>query len=215
MGEAFKALNKEKQKRILDAAFQEFTESSYDQASTNRIAKRAGIGKGTLFYYFKNKENLFHVLVEEAFRIANDYYLSKIDYSITDFFERLRQTSELKWDVYLKQPYAFSFLTQIFMHLEDYRLPDTLIKKHKMAEEIWDSILTRNIDFSRFRDEIPQETASKFIRWTMEGYRIELEQRFKSQEHFVFTNDLMGSYYDEFYAYLEALKKIYYKPEYI
>ncbi|GAB2497270.1 hypothetical protein GCM10008929_17930 [Alkalibacterium psychrotolerans] len=71
MDEAFLSLDKEKQDRILDAAFQEFAEKGYEQASTNQIAKAAGIGKGTLFYYFKNKQNLFYDLIDVAFNIAD------------------------------------------------------------------------------------------------------------------------------------------------
>ncbi|MER2064628.1 MAG: helix-turn-helix domain-containing protein, partial [Alkalibacterium sp.] len=63
MDAAFLSLDKSKQEKILNAAFQEFSDKGYQQASTNRIAKQAGIGKGTLFYYFGNKEKLFQYLI--------------------------------------------------------------------------------------------------------------------------------------------------------
>ncbi|MCC5895672.1 MAG: TetR/AcrR family transcriptional regulator [Alkalibacterium sp.] len=214
MDDAFKALDSDKQRRILDSAYKEFSNKGYKQASTNRIAKEAGIGKGTLFYYFTNKEGLFHDLVEEAFCIADEFFLKKVDFSETDFFIRLRQTSELKWAVYQEHPHALSFMARVFIHSDEHNLPDKLLLKRTKAEHVWGSLLTKNIDFSKFRDDIPQETSFNFIRWTIEGYRTELEQRVKMEGIEVFTNQAFEPYYKEFYSYLDTLKKIYYKPEY-
>lgn len=212
MDDVFKALDKSKQLRILNAAYQEFAEKGYKQASTNKIAREAGIGKGTLFYYFTSKEELFYDLVEESFRIADEQCLSKIDFSETDFFRRLKQTSELKWAVYQEQPHALRFMAQVFIHMEEYELPEELTVKRQAAEETWGKILTENIDFSKFREDIPQETAFNFIRWTIEGYRAELEQRIKMMGLDKLSNQTLDPYYEEFYGYLETLKNIYYKP---
>lgn len=213
MNDAFKSLDSGKQTRILDAAYQEFSEKGYKRASTNKIAKEAGIGKGTLFYYFKNKKGLFYELVEEAFQITNDHFLSKVDFSETDFFNRLRQTSELKWAVYQEHPFALSFMAQVFINMDEYDLPEKLSLKRQTAEETWGTILTENIDFSKFREDIPQETSFNFIRWTIEGYRAELEQRVKMMGIESFNNEAFTPYYDEFYTYLDTLRKIYYKQE--
>ena len=211
MDAAFLALEKAKQEKILNAAFQEFSDKGYEQASTNRIAKEAGIGKGTLFYYFGNKEKLFQYLINEAFDIAYREYLSKIDFDETDFFKRLEEMSILKWQVYARYEQALGFMAHILMHAENYVLPEDLNKKRKQAEEIWDSLLTRNIDFSKFREDLPKDTVLNFIRWTIEGYRSELEQRFKQSDFTDYTNENLKPYYEEFYRNLNYLKKIYYK----
>ncbi len=211
--EKFKQLDPDKKKRILDAAFLEFSEQGYDKTSTNTIAKNAGIGKGTLFYYFESKEKLFHYAIEAAFEIANDHFLSKIDYQETDFFVRLRESTKLKWDVYLKHANALSFMAHIFMNFDQYDLPEHLKEKREVAEAFWANILRKNIDFSKFREDIPAEISFNFILWTMEGYRKELEARFKFENLTLLTDEILQPYYDEFYTYLDALKKIYYKPE--
>ncbi|MGK7378723.1 TetR/AcrR family transcriptional regulator [Planococcus sp. 1R117A] len=56
--EKFKNLENKKKQTILNAALQEFAENGYQQASTNRIVKNAGIGKGMLFYYLESKRQL-------------------------------------------------------------------------------------------------------------------------------------------------------------
>lgn len=213
MKETFLSLEEAKQERILNAAYQEFSSKGYKDASTNQIAKEAGIGKGTLFYYFGNKENLFHELIEEAFDIAHREFLDKINFEETDFFKRFEEMSILKWNVYQKYEQPLSFMAHILMHSENYILPEDLKIKRERAEKIWGSLLTKNIDFSKFREDIPQETAFDFIRWTIEGYRTELEQRFKQSDLKEYTNENLKPYYDEFYDHLDYLKKIYYKDE--
>lgn len=49
--------------RVLDAAFEVFTEKGFHVATVDEIAERAGVGKGTLYRYFSNKEALFNELV--------------------------------------------------------------------------------------------------------------------------------------------------------
>lgn len=58
MAEPYRQLPAEKRRRILDAALEEFAKKDYKSASTDDIAARAGISKGLLFYYFKNKQSL-------------------------------------------------------------------------------------------------------------------------------------------------------------
>lgn len=49
--------------RILDAALDVFSEKGFHQATVDEIAEAAGLGKGTLYRYFANKETLFNELV--------------------------------------------------------------------------------------------------------------------------------------------------------
>jgi AcrR family transcriptional regulator len=49
--------------RILDAALEVFSQKGFHTATTDDIAERAGVGKGTLYRYFETKEKLFAELV--------------------------------------------------------------------------------------------------------------------------------------------------------
>lgn len=60
---AFKKLAPEKQARIIDACLAEFAEEGFETASTNRIAQRAGIAKGSIFKYFGTKEKMFFTVI--------------------------------------------------------------------------------------------------------------------------------------------------------
>lgn len=56
---SIKRKKEEKRAVILDAAFETFKDQRFDAVKLDDIAAHAGVGKGTLYLYFKNKEDLF------------------------------------------------------------------------------------------------------------------------------------------------------------
>ncbi len=62
----FFELAPERRERILTASALEFAEHGYGAASINRIIDSAGISKGTLYYYFEDKEDVFATTMQQA-----------------------------------------------------------------------------------------------------------------------------------------------------
>src|SRR3954454_11365642 len=94
----FLNLDKEKQDRIINAAIKEFAQKGYDSASTNEIVKEAGISKGLLFHYFKNKKQLFFFLFDYCYNVVADEFYKKVDLTERDFFKRIRQSVQIKME---------------------------------------------------------------------------------------------------------------------
>ena len=59
------ARSAERRKVILDAALDEFAERGFESARLDDVARRAGIAKGTIYLYFRDKETLFQELLRE------------------------------------------------------------------------------------------------------------------------------------------------------
>ena len=57
-----------KRQQIIDGARRMFLAQGFDAASMNEIARQAGVSKGTLYVYFKSKEELFEAIVEAQCR---------------------------------------------------------------------------------------------------------------------------------------------------
>lgn len=57
-------LDDQKINGILRAALKEFSGNSFQQASYNRIIHESGLSKGTMYYYFKSKKDLYQTLVK-------------------------------------------------------------------------------------------------------------------------------------------------------
>ncbi|WP_206486392.1 TetR/AcrR family transcriptional regulator [Thalassotalea sp. G2M2-11] len=54
------------QEKILDAALDEFITHGYKGATVQSIADIAGLPKANVLYYFKNKENIYHAVLEQT-----------------------------------------------------------------------------------------------------------------------------------------------------
>ncbi len=60
-----KIVNKtKKREEIANVAIETFAENGFESTSMNLIASRAGIGKGTLYQYFKSREELIFTAIE-------------------------------------------------------------------------------------------------------------------------------------------------------
>jgi AcrR family transcriptional regulator len=57
-----------KRAQIIDGARRMFLAQGFDAASMGAIAREAGVSKGTLYVYFKSKEELFEAIVEDQCR---------------------------------------------------------------------------------------------------------------------------------------------------
>jgi AcrR family transcriptional regulator len=68
----FENLESEKQESILRAAGEEFAEKGFQAASINRIIKKSGMSKGSVYYYFEDKADLFATTLERSIQRLMD-----------------------------------------------------------------------------------------------------------------------------------------------
>ncbi len=87
-------LDVEKQRRIMDSATAEFVEKGYEDASMNQIIAAAGISKGSFYYYFEDKTDLFVTVLREHIVIEEYMDLDHLD-EATCHEEFWRFTSEM------------------------------------------------------------------------------------------------------------------------
>ncbi|UOQ92121.1 TetR/AcrR family transcriptional regulator [Halobacillus shinanisalinarum] len=207
MTETFKNLDDNKQKRVLTAALKEFGENGFEQASTNRMVKGAGIGKGMLFYYFKNKKELYQYLIDYSLDFTINEYINLIDTAEPDFIERLLQASRIKMKAYTENPALFNFLGTLLL-TDESEIPAALKVRIEELQKLGYSKLYENIDRRLFRDDVDVEKAFQLIRWSIEGYQNELTNRLKGQK---MASIDFEPYWEEFYEYIEVLKSCFYK----
>jgi len=91
------AKENDKHHRILEAAIAVFAENGYFNSRVSDIADRAGVADGTIYLYFKNKEQILMAAIDFAFhsfmRIAQTELAS-----ISDPREKLRRLAFLHLD---------------------------------------------------------------------------------------------------------------------
>lgn len=79
-------------------------------ATTQVIAKEAGVNRGLIYYYFKGRDHLFEVVVKEAVMVIRnrlrELFLSKR----ISFRKKISEFVELSIDQSIKYPYLEMFL---------------------------------------------------------------------------------------------------------
>ena len=69
-------MNKTKRK-IFETSMKLFAEKGYEATSIEEITATVGVAKGTLYYHFSSKEEIFDFLIEEGIKLLQNY-LDKI-----------------------------------------------------------------------------------------------------------------------------------------
>lgn len=64
-------MNKTKRK-IFETSLKLFSEKGYDATSIEEITAVVGVAKGTLYYHFSSKEEIFNFLVEEGMKLLKN-----------------------------------------------------------------------------------------------------------------------------------------------
>ena len=87
MNESFFLLPEEKRRAVINAGFRVFSQNSYKKSPMSEIAAEAGISKSLLFYYFRNKKELYLFLAKYGAEITQQEMIKQKCYEGEDFFE--------------------------------------------------------------------------------------------------------------------------------
>lgn len=149
----------DKRELIIKAMYQLLLEDKGASCSVSDIAKAAGIGKGSIYYYFKSKEEIFDAVVEQSYRekikhcnkaIENDQF-NALDRFELLFIEYGKYIVEPSIDAYLHQPRNAS--------IHQKSLAQILILLSPTVADIFQQGVRENL----FICENPMETAELFL----------------------------------------------------
>ena len=116
MNERFYALPEDKRNSIISAGFRVFSQYSYKNSPMSEIAAEAGISKSLLFYYFKNKKELYLFLCRYSAELTEQEMIRQKCYEREDFFDIF--LSGLKVKVQLMRQYPDLSLFQLKAYYE-------------------------------------------------------------------------------------------------
>ncbi|MEM1265125.1 MAG: TetR/AcrR family transcriptional regulator [Pseudomonadota bacterium] len=86
----------EMQNGILDAAMSVYARKGYHAATIADVAEAAGLGKGTLYLYFKNKDAIAIAMVERHFKGMEDRFMgAEMPETLDAFAKGLSQTMNI------------------------------------------------------------------------------------------------------------------------
>lgn len=153
--ETFLRLPEEKRNRFLEAAWEEFTSVPFEEASINKIVRRARIPRGSFYQYFSDKEDLFFYIQKSMLGHFMAEYIRVLDRYDGDMF----QVQVDCFDRVLRQ----EDLDPLFLRgMEILRLNPVflvqVIAEKQLGPYLWKVVRDR-VDVTSFRDaELAEQT---------------------------------------------------------
>ena len=209
MYENFTRISPNEQQRILDACLDEFARHGYAGASTNAIVKQAGIPKGTLFYYFGSKKDLYLYLVDRAIAQYVQHSEQHPAELPGDLFERLLFLGRERMRFALREPRLYRLLFNAFVNLPAEIQPEMQARFGEYAATGMQQ-LTQGLDHSPFRPGVEVEQVVAMVTLLMEGiYNRSLPElaRLSAEESLVYIDRLTG----EVALYFDLIRRGVYK----
>jgi len=203
-----KLLDLEPQRRdaILNAALNEFVLRGFDNASTNVIAKDAGISKALMFHYVNNKQELFLCVYDYFTELLNKEYFMKMNFKETDIFERLRQSYLLQIELLKQHPWIFEF-NKLSSPTNSDEVNKELENRSNKKQTSCDHQIFDMIDVSKFRLGLDIEKCKQFILWANIGFTNQILDDIRKSEASSLDYERIVSTLDE---YFDELRKVFY-----
>ncbi|WP_429605867.1 TetR/AcrR family transcriptional regulator [Bacillus albus] len=173
--------NRPKYNQIIDAAVIVIAENGYHQAQVSKIAKRAGVADGTIYLYFKNKEDILISLFQEKMGEFVETIRQKtagIESAVSKLF-MLVETHFLL----LSQNDPLAIVTQLELRQSNQDLRLKINEVLKGYLQVMDEILETGIKQGEFQADLNVRVARQMIfgtvdevvtNWVMSDHKYDL-----------------------------------------
>lgn len=175
MNEKFYSLPEEKRNRIINAGFKVFAKNSYKKSPVGEIAEEAGISKSLLFFYFKNKKELYLFLLKTAEEETRNALMETNVYSGDDIFDIMYNGLLVKANMMKKYPDMGNFSIKAYYEKD----PDVAKEVRKIIEpytEMDTNSILPILDKNKFKDGLDLNMMYQDMYLASEGYLWRMQQ---------------------------------------
>lgn len=109
-------MNKTKRK-IFETSMKLFAEKGYDATSIEDITATVGVAKGTLYYHFSSKEEIFNFLVEEGIKLLQNSIDIKTS-KLTNYIDKIKAIVLIQIKIVVKYEDLITILLSQFWGTE-------------------------------------------------------------------------------------------------
>ncbi|MCW0117806.1 fatty acid metabolism transcriptional regulator FadR [Bacillus subtilis] len=160
-----------KQKRpkymqIIDAAVEVIAENGYHQSQVSKIAKQAGVADGTIYLYFKNKEDILISLFKEKM----GQFIERMEEDIKE-----KATAKEKLALVISKHFSLlagdhnlAIVTQLELRQSNLELRQKINEILKGYLNILDGILTEGIQSGEIKEGLDVRLARQMIFGTID-----------------------------------------------
>ncbi|MCK8816330.1 TetR/AcrR family transcriptional regulator [Natroniella sulfidigena] len=146
-----------KEERIIEAAIEKFSQQGANTTTIQEVATTAGVGKGTIYRYFDNKEGLISSLIEFGIDKVTKAIKEKL-IGLDDPVEKLEAVIIAKLEFY-NQNYDFGrfLMREVWGHKDQFE--DHIQQIRENHTVILEEIIEEGIAVGKFK-EVNVETAA-------------------------------------------------------
>ena len=101
----------QKRRRILDGALRAFARKGFYGTKVSEIAQEAGVADGTIYLYFRNKDDLLISLFEDRMEWIIERIRTELESVGGDVFEKVRCVVDLHFRLVQEEPQLAEFIT--------------------------------------------------------------------------------------------------------
>ncbi|TWT08379.1 TetR/AcrR family transcriptional regulator [Planococcus sp. CPCC 101016] len=158
--------DKPKYKQIIDAAVIVIAENGYHQAQVSKIAKQAGVADGTIYLYFKNKEDILISVFQEKMGV----FVSKLEQIISrdlDAASKLGLMIESHFEL-LASDIHLAIVTQLELRQSNYEIRMKINNVLREYLKLMDKILVKGMEDGEFDAAMDIRLARQMVFGTMD-----------------------------------------------
>ena len=150
-------MNKTKRK-IFETSMKLFAEKGYDATSIEEITATVGVAKGTLYYHFSSKEEIFNFLIEEGIKLLQNSIDIKTA-KFPNYIDKIKAIVLIQIKIVVKYEDLITILLSQFWGNES---RNKTCKKHIMSYIYKiEQIVKEGIENGEIKKENPQAIASE------------------------------------------------------
>ena len=161
--QTFFNLPEEKRNKIINLSLLEFAQHSYRTASLSRIVEKAGIAKGSMYQYFKNKKGLYLYLINFTTNRKLSYLDRHLDSSIEDFYILYKQLVFLAVKYDLGNIGKSLFTYNALNNRSDKEMREIAMEMKEKKRDF----LKKYVNTARERGQIRKDVDVDLITWTI------------------------------------------------
>ncbi|MEA4827923.1 MAG: TetR/AcrR family transcriptional regulator [Clostridium sp.] len=131
---------------IFNAAIKIFSEKGYNGATMDDIAINAGVAKGTLYYHFKSKEEIFKYIVKEGMKKIKTEVQEEVE-KVEDPIKRLKTLCKIQLElVYKNRDFFKVIMSQLWgVELRQLELREVVQKYISLIEGYIKEAITKGV----------------------------------------------------------------------
>lgn len=157
-------MKEDTRKNIMENAVKLFAEKGFKDTSISKIAKGADVGKGTIYWHFDSKEDLFFSIIKEK---GKTYFDKVVQLDRSDLSPEEVIYKYIKGRIeFIDKNYKLAEMLINNNDVINREFKELMEKKHRQSVAVLEKAIQRGIDNGKFREGLSNEIALMIINAT-------------------------------------------------